>query len=223
MTARLALRLWLPDLPGRLAAVAQGIAEAGGNVLGLEVLERSDGVAVDELMVEVESPDHIDAMCRAIQVIEGAGVEEVRQVPADAEERGLQVISAAVTILETANPTATLSALSGLVGELFDADWTALVDLASRICVESVGEVPPVDWLVAFCEGAGAAAGRTSGSGVMAGTLTEANLAICVGRPFGFRRREQRELDMLARVADRMCRPLRVDRIPQGWSSNGRW
>jgi len=50
-----------------------------------------------------------------------------------------------------------------------------------------------------------------------------AGLAICVGRAFAFRRREQRELDMLSRVADRMCRPMRVERIPQSWSSSGRW
>jgi ACT domain len=223
MTIRIAVRLWLPDRPGRLAAVTQGIAEAGGNVLGLEVVERSDGVAVDELMVEVASADGIDDLCRAIQAIDGAGVEEARQVPADSEERGLQVISAAITILETANPTATLSALSGLVGELFDAGWTALVDLGAKVCVESAGETPPIDWLIAFCQGAGAVEGRTTGSGVMAGTLADANLAICVGRAFAFRRREQRELDMLSRVADRMCRPLRADRIPQSWTSAGRW
>lgn len=223
MTARLALRLWLPDLPGRLAAVAQGIAGAGGNVLGLEVLERSEGVAVDELIVEVETPDVTDELCRAVQAIDGAGVEEVRSLPPDAEERGVEVITAAVTLLETANPTATLAALGGLVDELFAADWSALLDLRTRVCLHSTGEIPPVDWLAAFFAGVESVAGETSGSGVMAAGLEEAELAVYVGRSVAFRRREQRELDMLARVADRMCRPLRADRIPQGWGAGGRW
>jgi hypothetical protein len=222
MSARLALRVWLPDRPGMLAAVALRIAAAGGNVLGLEVLERSEGVAVDELMVEVDTEEAATPMCRSIQELEGAGIEEVRVVRPDAEERGLQVISAAVALLETANPTATLAALAGLVQELFDAEWTALLDVASRVVVHAAGPVPPLDWLAAFCAGSASAAGATSGSGVMAAWLTEAGLAVCIGRPVAFHRREQRELDMLARVADRMCRPVR-DRIPPHWGSAGGW
>jgi hypothetical protein len=51
----------------------------------------------------------------------------------------------------------------------------------------------------------------------MAGELAEAGLSLCIGRTVAFRQREQRELEMLVRVADRMCRPLRGDRIPPGW------
>lgn len=221
--ARVALRLWLPDVPGMLAAVALRIAACGGNVVGLEVLECTGGVAVDELLVELDDLGRTDEMCRALRELDGTGVEEVRHLPDDAEERGLQVIAAAVAILETANPTATLSALTGLADDLFGAGWIALVDRSAGVCVQTRGDVPPVDWLVAFCAGAHSAGGATSGSGVMAADLAEAGLAVCIGRTVAFRRREQRELDMLARVADRMCRPLRTDRIPAGWGSANRW
>lgn len=215
--ARFMVRLWVPDRPGMLGAVATGIADLGGNVVGLEVLERSGGVAVDELLVELPGSDMADGLSRRLQSIEGAGVEEVRALPEGAEERGLEVIAAAVSILETANPTASLAAVIGLVGALFDVEWSALVDLATESCLQATGDVPSIDWLLAFLSGSRRAA-TTSNSGVMAGELSDAGLALCIGRTVPFRRREQRELDMLVRVADRMCRPLR-DRIPPGWGN----
>ena len=82
-----------------------------------------------------------------------------------------------------------------------------------------------MDWLLAFVSGAGRPPhGRhvgQRGDGRRARPSPE--LALCIGRPVAFRRREQRELDMLVRVADRMCRPLRGDRIPPAWGSTARF
>ncbi len=222
---RLAVRIWLPDEPGMLAAVATRIASLRGNVIGLEVLERSGGIAVDELQVELPEPGLTEKLCRQLCTISGAGIEEVRPIPPEAEERGLQVIAAAVSILETANASASLAALVGLTNDLFEVEWSALVDLASATLVQCVGEVPPPEWLLSFVSASRTTvpAADTTGSGVMAGELTEAGLVLCIGRTVAFRRREQRELDMLVRVTDRMCRPLRGDRIPTGWGSQPRF
>lgn len=218
---RYVVRLWVPDRPGMLGAVAVAIGELEGNVVGLEVLERSGEVAVDELVVELPGRDSADQLSRRLGAIDGAGVEQVRRVPPDAEERGLQVIAAAVAILETANPTASLTALIGMAGSLFEAEWSSLVDLRAHSCVRASGPAPSVDWVVAFMHGARDAS-TTSHSGVMAAELAEAGLVFCIARPVPFRRREQRELEMLARVTDRMCRPLR-DRIPPAWGTQARF
>jgi len=216
---RLSVRIWLPDEPGMLAAVATRIAAIRGNVVGLEVLERSGGVAVDELMVEMPDEGLAETLGRQLRTIEGAGIEEIRKVPPEMEERGLQVIAAAVSILETANASASLAALVGLAGDLFDAEWTALVDIRSETYVHCSGDVPGVAWLIAFVSGARNAPQdvATSASGVMSGELVESELILCIGRSVAFRGREHRELDMLVRVADRMCRPLRGDRVPPSW------
>ena len=69
------MRIWLPDAPGVLGAVAAEIGAVDGNVVGLEVLERDAGVAIDEFVVEL--PDvagAADTVCRAIRNIPGAGV-----------------------------------------------------------------------------------------------------------------------------------------------------
>ena len=69
------LRIWLPDAPGILGAVAAEIGAADGNVIGLEVLERESGVAIDELVVELpDRPGAVDAVCKGIHTIAGAGV-----------------------------------------------------------------------------------------------------------------------------------------------------
>ena len=72
------MRIWLPDAPGVLGSVAAEIGAVQGNVVGLEVLEREAGVAIDELVVELpDEPGAVDAVCRGIRNVPGAGVEEV--------------------------------------------------------------------------------------------------------------------------------------------------
>ena len=58
------MRIWLPDTPGVLGAVAAEIGAVNGNVVGLEVLEREAGVAIDELVVELpDEPGAVEAAC----------------------------------------------------------------------------------------------------------------------------------------------------------------
>ena len=49
------LRVVLPDKPGSLGAVATALGNAGADILGVNVVERSTGHAVDDLAVELPS------------------------------------------------------------------------------------------------------------------------------------------------------------------------
>lgn len=215
----LAVRIWLPDEPGRLGVVAGRLGNLGANVVGLEVLERSGGMAIDELRVEMPVRGGSEALARTLSDVPDLRVEDVRPLRPGCPERSLEVIAAAEALLETANATATIAALVGLTEELFDFDWSALVDLRARTCLQRTGDGPSLDWLLAFVSGVLSTPGgaETSGSGVIAGSLVDSGLILCLGRAVAFRRRERRELDMLARAADRMCRPLRADRVPTAW------
>ena len=53
MTMTYILRLWLPDRPGALGAVASRVGAVGGDVVGIDILERGAGRAIDELVVEL--------------------------------------------------------------------------------------------------------------------------------------------------------------------------
>ena len=43
------VRLWLPDRPGALGQVASRIGAVHGDVVGIEILERGGGSAIDDL------------------------------------------------------------------------------------------------------------------------------------------------------------------------------
>ncbi len=210
-----------------LGAVALRIAAMRANVVGLEVLERRDGEVIDDLVVELNDRGAIDELCNQVRQIDGASVEEFHFVAPDAEDRGLEVVAAAISILETANPTAALSALLGHTLELFDADWVGLADLANEAYVESTGPVPPIDHLIDSArrmadddedEGTLQAPQSAARGDMVVEKLKEIGLTLAVGRSAPFRKREYREVQMLARVTDRACRPaLHADRIPPGW------
>ncbi len=217
-----------------LGAVALRIAAMRGNVVGLEVLERHGGMAIDDLVVELLDRNMVDELCTQVRQIDGAGVEDFHFVAPDAEDRGLEVVAAAISILETANPTAALAALMGHTLELFRAEWAGLADLGNEAYVESAGPVPPIDQLLASVRSDSVAVNNkvdhepswtpqepengSGGRGLLVEKLQEIGLNLALGRTAPFRTRERREVEMLARVTDRACRPaLHADRIPPGW------
>jgi hypothetical protein len=208
------LRIWLPDAPGVLGRVAAEIGAVDGNVIGLEVLEREAGVAIDELVVEL--PDHpgaIDAVCKGIRQVPGAGVEDVRELAAVGQDREDTVLSAAAAILQAATPTAALNALLGHALALFDLTWIALADLNCQSFIEVHGDVPSVQWVVAFVEGSQSGvdpANDTTGSGVFVEAIAETNFTLCGGRTAPIRRRERHEITVLTIVTARFIDALGV-------------
>src|ERR671916_3479374 len=72
------IRMWLPDRPGALGQVASRIGAVRGDVVGIDILERDGGQAVDELVVELPDDSLLDILVREIRQVDGVGVEEVR-------------------------------------------------------------------------------------------------------------------------------------------------
>jgi hypothetical protein len=207
------MRIWLPDAPGVLGAVAAEIGELKANVVGLEVLEREAGVAIDELVVELpDEPGAVDAVCRAVRNVPGAGVEEVTELLTEAPDREDTVLAAASGILQAATPTAAMHALIGHLKALFDLSWLALADETLRGFTETHGEgVPSAPWVSAFAEGSRSGADPTNdtiGSGVFVEPVPETGLTVCGGRPVPIRRRERREIALLVMVAARFIDAL---------------
>lgn len=207
------LRIWLPDAPGVLGAVAAEIGAVDGNVVGLEVLEREAGVAIDELVVELpDGDDAVDAVCKGIRNVPGAGVEDVRQLASLAADRETTVLSAAASILQAATPSAALNSLLGQLMMLFDLSWMALAELERETFVEVHGEVPSVQWVAAFAEGSRSGAdpaNDTTGSGVFVETIEETEFTVCGGRTASIRRRERHEIALLVVVTARFIDALR--------------
>ncbi|MBA3304000.1 MAG: amino acid-binding protein, partial [Acidimicrobiia bacterium] len=56
------VRLWLPDRPGALGQVASRIGAVRGDVVGIDILERGAGRAIDELVVQLPDGDLVDLL-----------------------------------------------------------------------------------------------------------------------------------------------------------------
>ncbi|MGO9856749.1 MAG: hypothetical protein ACLPYY_17115 [Acidimicrobiales bacterium] len=213
------MRLWLPDAPGVLGAVAAEIGAVEGNVVGLEVLEREAGVAIDELVVELpDVPGAVDAVCRGVRNVPGVGVEEVRELT-ETRDREDSVLEAAAGILQAATPTAVINALTGHLMSLFDLSWLALADDALAGFVEVHGDVPSAQWVAAFAGGSRSGAdpaNDTTGSGVFVEPVPETGLTVCGGRPVPIRRRERHEIALLVMVASRFVDALGGRHEPAG-------
>src|SRR3954469_1418863 len=72
------LRLVVPDRPGILGAVATALGDAGIDIVSLDVLERGNGVAVDDVLVELPRGRLPDSLITAVQVVPGVQVETLR-------------------------------------------------------------------------------------------------------------------------------------------------
>jgi hypothetical protein len=207
------MRIWLPDAPGVLGAIAAEIGTLQGNVVGLEVLEREAGVAVDELVVEL--PDEVgvfDAVCRGVRNVPGAGVEEIRELVGESPDREDSVLVAAAAIIGSGTPEEAVDALSSSLRSLFELSWVAVADSELRRFHHVRGEdVPSVQWVAAFAEGArsgGDPANDTTSSGVFVEPVPGTGRTVCGGRLAAIRRRERHEITLLATVASRLAGAL---------------
>jgi ACT domain len=200
------VRVWLPDRPGALGLVASRIGAVGADIVGIDVVERGERVAVDEFAVVVPDDGRLELMVREIEQVDGASVEEVRRVGIFPDPR-LDALESAAVLCETDTIGDLHRVLTAHVRREFLADWVALVRGQEILALDGEG-VPDGANLAAL--DAGTAASPLVADGVVGpedlavARLPMHEAAILVGRDgHVFRRRERAQLMMLSRVADR--------------------
>ncbi|HEY0166914.1 MAG TPA: ACT domain-containing protein [Jatrophihabitans sp.] len=72
------IRVVLPDRPGALGAVASALGHAGGDILSVDIVERSGGQATDDLVVELPPDKLADSLITAAASVPGVRVESIR-------------------------------------------------------------------------------------------------------------------------------------------------
>ena len=205
------LRVWLPDRPGALGAVASRIGAVRGDIVGIDVLERDDGVAIDEFGVVLADAELLPLLVREVEEVDGCRVEHVTVVSHFPDPRLDALISVAV-VCEAADAAALQSALATYAGSSFQADWVAVMDGARVLA--AYGNPPADNYLVALAEGATASPAVASGlagpADLAAAPLPIVGALLLVGRTGNeFRERERAQLLALARIADQVW--LRLD------------
>lgn len=198
-------RVWLPDRPGALGAVASRIGAVKGDVIGIEILEVGDGQAIDELVIQVPETTLMDLLVSEVREVDGVHVEDVRSIgPAGHDPVGA-TLDVVARLVEAATRADLLSVVRDHLAASVSADWVALVDTtAGRTLVAGQG-APGADWLGAFVHGASSAVdmgGADAGSSdVVWSAMPEVGLALVAGRDgIVWRERGRRQLVAAARI-----------------------
>jgi hypothetical protein len=209
------LRLWLPDRPGALGAVASRVGAVGGDVVGIEILERGASRAVDELAVALADASLLDLLLAEVEQVDGVKVEEVRQLTDGVHDPRLDALETAAMLVGAPTPDAALDALCEHAVTTIGAQWGAVVTLDAGEVVAHRGDAPSPAWLSAFVAGSHSAA-RSDGGGGEAGDVVWAPLPaaraalVLGGSQRVFRSRERHQAAALARIVDTRFRELRL-------------
>jgi hypothetical protein len=206
------MRVWLPDRPGALGAVASRIGSVKGDVIGIEILERGAGRAVDDLVVALPDPSLVDLLVAEVGEVDGVDIEDIIPLASEQHDPDLDTLEAAGELLATGDTVLLAAELCRQVADAHAAAWSAVVDLVHREVVAAAGAVPSIDWLVAFAWGSRSSesvhAGHSGADDAVSAPVGDW-AALVVGRDgHPFRARERRRLNALARIVEQRLAEL---------------
>ncbi len=200
------VRVWLPDRPGALGQVASRIGGVRGDVVGIEILERGAGRAVDDLVVALPSEDLLDLLVAEIGQVDDVAVENVRRVTAEPAEHGVMALGIAAQLVGE-HPDRRLELLCSEIVELLEAEWAIAVGFDPCTVVSHFGEAPDLGWLLAFLDGIAHLSpgdvGAHTPPDVVWTHMPRRGAAVAAGRPQrAFRGKERQQVELLGRITD---------------------
>jgi hypothetical protein len=207
------VRLWLPDRPGALGQVASRIGAVRGEIVGIEILERGAGRAIDELVVDLPHGSLQELLVQEIQQVDGVDVEEVRPVADALHDPRLDALETAAILVGATDRDELVHAVVEHARRAVGAEWSAVVHLVDGEVLAHEGPVPPTPWLVAFVAGSQSSArvvnGEAGPDDVVWSPLPSAGLVLVVGRDgTAYRARERRQVAAFARIVDTRLREI---------------
>lgn len=198
------VRVWLPDRPGALGQVASRIGAVHADVVGIEILERGGGSAIDELTVTLSDASLLDLLISEIRQVDGVAVEDVRPVAPGRPEGSMAALLAAESIVSAAPGERYGNACCAL-RTLVDGDWSVVMRLPDGELIASCGDPVDLEWLAAFLNGSehlGNDLEHTPGDLVWS-RLPRLGMAVASGRSGRvFHARERQEVHVLGRILD---------------------
>ncbi len=117
------LRVELPDVRGSLGRVATAIGLAGGDIEAIEIVEKRNGAAVDDVLLEIAPGTMPDSIVSACNALDGVEVIWISRYAAG----GNLVLDLEAVEELTADPEVALDRLIDLLPATFRADWAARV------------------------------------------------------------------------------------------------
>lgn len=141
------IRVQLPDSPGTLGAVATALGTVGADILSVDVVERRNGVAIDDLVVELPSGRLPDVLITGAESVEGVEVDAVRPYAGVLDTyRELELVEEIA-----AKPAAGMDLLAEGVPQIIRAGWALVVSHSDagvhRIAASSAAPEAPIEHL----------------------------------------------------------------------------
>lgn len=205
------IRLWIPDRPGALGLVAAALGRAEADVVGIEILERGGGNAIDEITVTIQQATTAgiakDALIEQLRTVDGVAVEDVRQVGEAHVDTSASALEGAVALVEC-DPADRLPLLCVRLAELIDGEWTVVISNDGAEPLAASGNAPDLAWLAAFVLGSKHLDGHHDTTpGDMVWARLDRWSAVVVGGRSGrpFHARERQQVSALARVVDALA------------------
>jgi hypothetical protein len=194
------IRVWLPDRPGALGSVASRVGAVKADVIGIDIIERGAGRAIDELVIDLPDGDLVDLLLAEIDQVEGVDVENIRPLAGPPPDPAVLALDIALRVRDAGDGGGSLQVVVDGAVQLLGADWAALVDTGgSRVMAASGDEVPNEGWLIAFVQGAMTEGAPVDLQELAVAPLSSAGLALVVSRGHSpVRGREQQVLEGLA-------------------------
>jgi hypothetical protein len=123
------LRVLLPDRPGMLGAVATALGNAGADIISVDIVERSAGIAVDDLIVDLPPGKLADTLVSAAVSVPGVSVESIQRYYAGASDahRELELLESLANA-----PDRAADLLVAGAPRIFRAGWAVVVRYDER-------------------------------------------------------------------------------------------
>lgn len=117
------LRVTVPDRPGMLGALATALGASGADIVSIDVVQRSGGVAVDDIVVDLPAERLPDGLITAARSVDGVSVESLRPFAGTLDtHRELALVEA---LAGSGSGVAQL--LADELPRIFRASWALLV------------------------------------------------------------------------------------------------
>jgi hypothetical protein len=135
------MRVVLPDRPGSLGAVATAMGTVGADINAVEIVEKYEGYAIDDFMLEMPSGAAPDSLITACTSVEGVEVVWLSHYP---EAWGLQsdvdVLNSMLEQPDDAERILTLEA-----PQVFRVSWAVLVDRVTGVVLAQTDLAPDLN------------------------------------------------------------------------------
>ena len=119
------LRVSLPDRPGSLGAVASALGQVGGDINAVEIIEKLDGVVIDDFIVALPAGQLPETMVTACNQLPGVQVEWISRYPEGGNlHSDLEALERMM-----ADPEHAAETLVSLCPVVFRSHWASLLQL----------------------------------------------------------------------------------------------